>query len=117
MFTHQQTEACTATATRRPGQAEKREAGGALVVLVTNYHSHTSLSAQPTHSHPQHSEEEVVEEVEEEVEEVPDEKDLALAEALRVVVSGWLQEENDLNYNTVKLQRPAASPVTVSQVS
>ena len=106
MFTHQQTEACTATATRRPGQAEKREAGGALVVLVTNYHSYTAAD-QPTHS----EEEEELEVV------VPDEKDLALAETLRVVVSGWLQDENDLNYNTVKLQRPAASPVTVSQVS
>ena len=104
MFSHQQTEACTAT--RRPG--EKRETGGALVVLVTNYHSQS----------PQSEDEMVVEEEEEEEEvEVADEKDRALAEALSVVVSGWLQEENDLNYNTVKLQRPAASPVTVSQVS
>ena len=37
--------------------------------------------------------------LEEEEKEV-DEKDRALSEALRVVVSGWLQEEgNDLNYN------------------
>ena len=87
MFSHQQTEACTAT--RRPG--EKRETGGALVVLVTNYHSQS----------PQSEDEMVVEEEEEEEEEMADEKDLALAEALSVVVSSWLQEENDLNYSTV----------------
>ena len=72
MFSHQQTEACPAT--RRPG--EKRQTGGALVVLVTNYHSQS-----------RHSEDEMV--VEEELE-VVDEKDRALAEALSAVVSGWL---------------------------
>ena len=96
MFSHQQTEACTAT--RRPG--EKRETGGALVVLVTNYHSQSPQSEDEMR-------------VEEEEEEVADEKDRALGEALSVVVSGWLQEENDLNYNTVNLQPAAACRVRV----
>ena len=100
MFSHQQTEACLAT--RRSGPAEK-DAGEALVVLVTNYHGHSSAD-QPAQSEPELSVEEEMEEAdgrveEEEPEPEPDEKDRALAETLRSVVAGWLQEQNDVNYN------------------
>ena len=92
MFSHQQTEACLAT--RKSGPA-KKDAGEALVVLVTNYHGHNSAD-QLAHSEPELS---VEEEKEEEPEPEPDEKDRALAETLRSVVTGWLQEQNDVNYN------------------
>ena len=101
MFSHQQTEACLAT--RKSGPA-KKDAGEALVVLVTNYHGHNSAD-QLAHSEPELSVEEEKEEAdgreekEEEPEPEPDEKDRALAETLRSVVTGWLQEQNDVNYN------------------
>ena len=103
MFSHQQTEACLAT--RRSGPAEK-DAGEALVVLVTNYQGHSSAD-QPALSEPELSLEEEKEEKEEgderkeeeEPEPEPDEKDRALAETLRSVVRGWLEEQNDVNYN------------------
>ena len=49
--------------------------------------------------------------LEEEEKEV-DEKDRALSEALRVVVSGWLQEEgNDLNYNNQVISSKDQLPI------
>ena len=74
------------------------------MVLVTNF---PGVADQPTQSEEEREEEEQEEEA--------DEKDRALAEALSVVVSGWLQEENDLNYNTVNLQPAAACRVTESE--